>query len=214
MAETAQFLRARFSKQGDVRFISHRDLLRLFERALRRARLPVAMSQGYNPRPRISLPAPLGVGFTGQNEVLDFELSQWVRPEEARRRLAAQMPEGIVLRSLQTVAAKPDRRVRRLAYRVALMAGHPLTEQLLAQLLATEQIVVHRCKDGKLKALDIAAFLLDARLVDEALLLLFGATEAGTARPEEVLDALGLKAGVHYCRSAIERTHVSLSSSL
>lgn len=214
MVQTTQYLRVRFSKQGDVRFISHRDLLRLFERALRRARLPVMMSQGYNPRPRISLPAPLSVGFTGGNEVFDFELEEWVRPEEIRRRLAAQLPAGVVLKSLQTVPARPDRRARRLVYQIALLAGHPLTQESLAQLLATKEILVHRRKNGDTKTVNIAPFLRDARLDSDTLLLVLEATDAGTARPEEVLGALGLMPGTHYLKGAIERTHVSLSSSL
>ena len=123
--------------------------MRLFERALRRASLPVAMSRGYNPRPQISLPAPLGVGIRGENEVLDFELSEWVRPEEVKRTLSSHLPEGIELRSLRTVPSKPDRQPRELSYRVPLHEGHPVTPAALQQ--------VRRAREAAPRAAPFAA---------------------------------------------------------
>ena len=61
-----------FSKEGDMKFISHLDLLRTFIRALRRAGIPVAYSQGFNHVPRLTFAAPLAVGMEGRNEYLDF----------------------------------------------------------------------------------------------------------------------------------------------
>ena len=214
MSEAKQFFRVRFSKQGDVRFISHHDLMRLFERALRRARLPVAMSQGFNPRPLFSLPAPLGVGLEGLNEVLDFELAQWVRPDEVRERLARQLPEGIRIESLQNTPSRLERCPKQLCYRVELREGHPVSEARIKALLAAERFLVHRCRDGKSKTVDIRPFVAQIRLAGGALLFLLNATQEGTARPEEVLEALGCTPGLHYLRSSLQRTHVNLSSSL
>jgi radical SAM-linked protein len=188
--------------------------MRLFERALRRAALPVAMSQGFNPRPQISLPAPLGVGITGRNEVLDFELCEWVAPEEVRRRLTNELPEGIGIHSIQVLHSKPDRQPKQLAYRIPLLEGHPVTQARIQALLAAEAIEVTRCGDGKSKTVNVAEFLRDVRLQGNELHILLKVTDRGTARPEEVLEALGCKAGEHYLKGAIERTHVSLSSSL
>ena len=214
MSEVKQFFRLRFSKEGDVRFISHHDLMRLFERALRRARLPVVMSRGFNPRPRISLPAPLGVGIQGGNEVLDFELDTWVKPDEVKQRLAAQLLDGIRLKSLQTPPAKPDRRPRQLSYRIPLLQGHPVTKDSVRGLLAAERLVIHRRREDKVKTLDIRPFVEQIRLKDDAVQFLLRVTAQGTARPEEVLEALGCEPGVHYLKSLIERTHVNLSSPL
>jgi len=174
----------------------------------------MAMSQGYNPRPRISLPAPLAVGLTGLNEVLDFELDEWMRPAEVEARVAGQLPEGIEVKSVESLPAKPDRRVTELSYRIALLGEHPVTPQSLRRLLDADEVLVERNRDGTRKTVNIARFLRDARLAGAELLLLLEVTPQGTARPEEVLEALGLKAGIHYRKGAIERTHVSLSSSL
>jgi radical SAM-linked protein len=214
LADVKQFFRLRFSKQGDVRFISHHDLMRLFERALRRAGLPLAMSQGFNPHPLMSLPAPLGVGIGGTSEVLDFELCEWVRPEEVRQRLERELAAGIEIKGIQCLPSRPDRRARQLSYRVALLDGHPVTEARVEALLSAEELIVHRCRDGESKTLDIRPFIEHVRLRDKELHILLKVTERGTARPEEVLESLGCQAGVHYLRSSPERTQVNLSSSL
>jgi len=213
LSEVKQFYRLRFAKQGDVRFTSHLDLMRLLERALRRARLPVAMSRGFNPRPQISIPAPLGVGIEGCNEVLDFELSDWLSPADVQARLEAELPEGIRIVSLQNVPGKQDRRPNALSYRVPLLPGHPVTRQALDRLLSAAHLVVQRERGGKSKMVDIRPYIGAVRLEDEDLLLLLKCTPDGTARPEEVLGALGCRPGDHYLPGAIVRSHVSLSSS-
>mgnify|MGYP006278176789 CR=1 FL=1 len=214
MDQVRQFFRARFSKQGDVRFTSHHDLLRLFERALRRARLPVAMSQGYNPRPQISVPAPLSVGFRGENEVLDFELCRWLRPEEVEERLGEELPQGIALKSIKSVPTKPDRRPTFFSYRIPLRDGHPVTPDAIEGVLEADELIVERTKKGKVKKRDIAGFVRALRLEQQHLHMLLAMTDRGTARPEEVLRSLGCQPGRHYLKSAITRTHVDLSSSL
>lgn len=187
--------------------------MRLFERALRRARLPVAMSRGFNPRPQISLPAALGVGIEGCSEVLDFELVEWVGPEQVRRRLADELPEGIRIVSLQNVPGKQDRRPAWLSYSVPLLAGHPVSEQAIERVLAAPDLVVQRTRGGRDKTVDIRPFISRIRLRGNELLLLLRFTADGTARPDEVLGALGCRAPEHYLSSKVARTNVSLSSS-
>ncbi len=209
-----EFLRFRFLKQGDIRFTSHRDLMRLYMRVLRRAALPLAMSKGFNPRPRISIPAPIGVGITGYNEVLDLELCRWCRPEEVRKRINEHLPEGLSLVSVRIMDGKPARRPDELCYRVALRRGHPVRVETLSELQGRRSVKIARETGKGLKQKDIAPFIRRLRLEDGRLLMLLKVTDRGTARPEEVLDTLGCEEHVHYLPSRIERMHVSLSSSL
>lgn len=211
MSQVKQNIRIRFSKQGDVRFTSHHDLMRLFERALRRAELPVAMSEGYNPRPRISFPMALSVGVSGRNEVADVGLRQWMKPEQFRSRLQAEFPEGIQISSVQITAPKPDRRPRELSYRVPLLPGHTLTEDRIRSLLAKDEAVVTRRREGRAKDVEIRQFVKTIRLNGDAVEMLLRYTENGTARPQEVLEALGCQEDIDYLKGNIERTHVSLS---
>ena len=81
-------VRLRFRKGGDLRLVSHHDLMRCFERMLRRADLPVHATEGFNPRPRMVFALSLALGIVGCEEVVELELDAEVPPEEVRDRLA------------------------------------------------------------------------------------------------------------------------------
>ncbi len=87
-------VRLRFAKRGDLRLVSHHDLLRCLERMLRRAQIPIAHTQGYNPRPKITFALALGLGIESLCEVVDLELAEPLEPTELLERLKAAAPAG------------------------------------------------------------------------------------------------------------------------
>ncbi len=115
--------RLRFAKKGAARFLSHRDLMRLFERAGRRAGLPMAMTGGFNPHPRISLAPALKLGFEGWDEALEIDLSEQADPSAVALALNRTMPAGIAFGSAENLPAGRRSRVAACAYRVFLPAG-------------------------------------------------------------------------------------------
>jgi len=212
LPQVKQNIRVRFSKQGDIRFISHHDLMRLFDRALRRADLPVAMSEGHNPRPRLSFPMALSVGFTGRSEVADIGLREWLRPTDLRLRLQAELPEGIGILSVQITDAHPSRQPTELVYRVPLLPGHSLIEARIQQFLASREVTVKRTREDGVKEVEVRRFVKAIRFDGGSVQMLLRCTEAGTARPEEIMNALGCREGTDYAKGQIERTHVDLTS--
>ena len=92
-----QRLRLKFSRGEELKFLSHLDLMRLWERAIRRAGLPLAYSEGFTPHPQIALAAPLSVGVTSQAELMDVVLSRWVPPQSFTAQIEEQLPRGIEL---------------------------------------------------------------------------------------------------------------------
>lgn len=96
-------LRFRFAKTGAMALFSHLDLVRLLERALRRSRLPCSFSGGFHPLPRLQIGLALPLGVEGDGEWLDLIFTEAVDPEEALRRLAGQLPEGLALLQAQVV---------------------------------------------------------------------------------------------------------------
>jgi len=85
-----------------MKYISHLDLMRLFMRALRRAGLPVKMTEGFSPHPKISLKRALKLGVESENEEASFVLKEPVAPEEFRQRLQGQLPEGIFIKDVNS----------------------------------------------------------------------------------------------------------------
>ena len=93
-----------FSKQGEAVWISHLDLMRLFQRAFKRAGLPLTHTQGYNPRPSVSIAMPLSVGTESLCELLDFDLEgEEVPCEDIMRRLNAVLVKGVKVHACCTV---------------------------------------------------------------------------------------------------------------
>lgn len=84
-----------FCKKGILRYISHLDIVRLFQRAVRRAGLPVALSQGFSPHYRISFGNALKLGVESDGEKAEFSLDKWIEPEEFKSSLNRKLPEGI-----------------------------------------------------------------------------------------------------------------------
>jgi radical SAM-linked protein len=193
-AATAK-VRLRFAKRGDLRLVSHHDLMRCLERAVRRAGLPMATSRGFNPRPKIVFAQALGLGIEGHREVVELELAEPLAPEEVRARLAAASPPGFDF--LEAEAAPPGRPARVVAacYALAVPEGRrAATRAAAAEFLAGTSRPYTRHRPGRTVELDLRPFVLAAELGDDGTLRLrLRVAPDGSARPEEVLEALGLR---------------------
>jgi radical SAM-linked protein len=90
-----------FTKKGRMKYISHLDLMRLFQRALRRAEMPLKMSEGFSPHPKLSIKRALKLGIESENEEASIILLQQVPSEEFLKKLQQQLPEGIELKHVE-----------------------------------------------------------------------------------------------------------------
>jgi radical SAM-linked protein len=205
-----QRLRVRFHKQGLLRFISHRDLMRLFERALRRARLPLAMTQGYNPHPRLSFPLALATGMAGLNEVMEFQLSEWLPPAAIREALSAELPREIQLVEVVPVAAKSGATVVGIVYEVVFKEAPTFSSDDVAALMDREEIPVRRDRKGGTRVVDIRPFLQEVVREGARLSIRCRVEEGSTTRPEEVLNVLGVDVEAWLGRMTMTRTDTIL----
>lgn len=187
-----QRVRIRFRKEEDLRLIGHRDLVRTWQRVLRRADVRLRMSEGFRPRPRMSLPSPLAVGICGLDEVLEVELVEPVEPQSLASRLAAHAPPG-----LRVVAVEPlppaarTTRVRAMTFEIPLPSQRREgTVRRIADWLAATSYVVTR--DEGRKAIDLRPLVEDLHLDGDRLVMRLAPGSEGSARPREVLAALGL----------------------
>ena len=96
-------VRIRFCKQGDLRLIGHRDLMRCLERLFRRAGLTLSFSEGFHPKLRMTFPLALAVGIEGVDEVMEVELAERYEADELRRRLTPHAPPGLVFRTIEVL---------------------------------------------------------------------------------------------------------------
>lgn len=184
----------RFALDGDLRFISHHDTVRLFERALARAEWPVKFSEGFNPRPRLSLPLPRGVGIASDDELMVVELTEGIATGEALERLSRQMPAGIRLLGATEHAAKAAPAPRRAWYEGQMESAPADLDRAIDEALKRTSIVVTRAgQDGAAgRNVDIRPYIAEIIRRDNRLEMALFVTPEGSARPAEVLAALGL----------------------
>ena len=101
-----QRLRIRFSRGQEIKFISHLDIVRLWQRALHRAGMPLAYSEGFSPHPRISVAAPLPLGVTSETELMDILCVRWVSPHFFTAAVSQQLPPGIGILLVYPIALR------------------------------------------------------------------------------------------------------------
>ncbi|MBU1726561.1 MAG: TIGR03936 family radical SAM-associated protein [Candidatus Omnitrophica bacterium] len=90
-----------FTKQGQMKYISHLDLMRLFQRALRRAEIPVKITEGFNPHPKLSLKRALKLGIESESEEGTIVLAERIGLDKFKEQLQKQLPEGIVIKNVK-----------------------------------------------------------------------------------------------------------------
>jgi radical SAM-linked protein len=202
-------VRIRFRKAGDLRLVSHHDLMKCFERMLRRAALPFHVTQGFHPKPRLVFALSLALGVVGCQEVVELELDRALSPEEIHQRLAVQAPPGLEIVSVRRIAPKAHGQVRRVCYRLALPAERTRElPQRMAAVLAAPECWIERTRPQR-RRINLRPYLRHVHLFAAALEIDLWVTPQGTARPEEVLALLGLS-DVLEAGTILERTTLEL----
>jgi len=193
-----QRLRVTYAQGEAIKYISHMDLARAWERALRRAGVPLAHSQGFNPRPKMTFAAALPVGVTGEREVMDLILFRPVMPLTFGERLAPHLPPGLKVIQVEEVYFKlPSLQslVRAADYRLEVdWAGdHQTLQARLAGFLAAGSISrERRGRSYDLRPLVISLHLGEALPGGYALYACLRQSQSGTGRHDELLYALDL----------------------
>lgn len=189
-------LRITFSKTEAMRYTGHLDLHRTWERTFRRARLPLAYSQGFHPQPRLNLACALPLGFTSDCELLDAWLEKELSMDDILRALEASLPPGIIIQQLRFVEPRLpalQTQVRSADYDVTLLVPpHDLYEHIERLLSATSVPRVRRNKPYDLRPLIEELRCISGPDGTACMVLRMSAREAATGRPEELLAELGI----------------------
>ena len=209
-------LRIRFKRGQEIKFISHLDLIRVWQRAFRRAGVMLAYSEGFNPHPRLSLAAPLALGITGEAEFMDVYTVQSVSNQAFAVMVNPQLPVGLEIVQVYPMpleAPTLQAQMRFVEYEVKVKApdGEALKQGIDA-LLSSESIPWQHQRDTGIKSYDLR------KLIDRLCLVYYGdgmailgmklrCDSAGAGRPEQVTKALGLDNPL-----AIHRTRLILQA--
>lgn len=201
-AAPVQKLRLRYAKRGQLRFTSHRDVARAFERALRRAGVPMAYSQGFSPHPKISWIGASPTGVASEAEYVEIQVVEQVEPTRLVADLDAVLPTGLDL--LEAVAATVGSLTERIdasRWRIELpgVSGEEL-RAALDRLLAADQVEVERLTKQGMRTIDVRPAVISAEVsgINEAYGILDVVVRqlSPAVRPDDVMSALRVVAAL------------------
>jgi len=187
----ADLVRLQFSKFGTLRFIGHLDFLRVFQQTIRRAGLPSAFSQGFNPHLLISFALPLPLGMESVNDYADIVLEEYVAMDEIKERLNVAAPDGLLIKKAYDAEGKAASIVKVADYLVCRGESREARSAVGKIMQASEVVVAKKTKKG-IRDTDIRSDIFDLRFEGESL---FMRISAGSERFLNPLIVSGLVFG-------------------
>jgi radical SAM-linked protein len=194
-------LRVRFKRGEEIKFISHLDLIRLWQRALHRARLPLAYSKGFSPHPQISMAMPLAIGVTSETELADIFLDTPVSPHFFNAALSQQLPPGIEILQVHPISPHQPSLQSQTSFAeyAVTIATDKETKEIAAnitRLLSAEHLPWQHQRDTGTRSYDLRVLISDLWLIDRSptcctIGMKLRCDSNGSGRPEQVSLALG-----------------------
>jgi radical SAM-linked protein len=213
-----QRLRIKFSRGEEIKFISHLDIVRLWQRAFNRAGIEIAYSTGFTPHPRISLAAPRPLGVTSEAEMMDIVITKGVAPQFFVSALNQQLPPSLRVDKVFPISAdlpSLQSQVNQADYKVGLETSNgPVDIQTaIGKMLALEHLPWQHQRDTGPHQYDLRLLIVDLKLIDwqppvGSLGMRLQCNNQGSGRPEQVTAALGFSKRPQY----IHRTQLILQS--
>ena len=206
-----------FYKKGNMRFISHLDLQRLFQRAVKRGDIDVAYSHGFNPHELMNIVQPLSLGFEGLKEFLELDTNIPYNTDELISRMNLSMPEGMGFTSCIELERKNQSTscpTKAAEYEVKVFGDIP-SENLISEFLSQEKVLILK-RDKKTKTMvekDVKSLIYSIDLIDKENKILFVRVACGsnsTVNPVNLLNSLYDFAGMTFNadESRITRTAI------
>lgn len=195
IAPTKSKIRIRWGKLNRFKYMGHLDNLRLIERTIRMAELPIAYSLGFNPTMKISFGPPLPLGFTSEAELLEMTFDTNFLPYMADK-FRSKLPDGIEIYDTKIILTKAkslSSQLNRASYSITLDDGFGETEllnQKIISILKTNTLEVKREGKDAVKTIDIRPAIYDLNVKENKLLMTLGIGEGGYAKPNELLELL------------------------
>lgn len=179
--------------------------MRLLERALRRAQIPVSMTKGFNPRLKLSFPLALQLGVEGLNEIMELELSEWIKPSVFKERVDKQLPHGIEMTLPEIISRHDKSKIVSVVYNVILKQSEIPNNEDITNILKNDILNVIRTKGLERKSINIRPSIISIESTESGLLLCVKIMERGTGKPMEILKSLGIESK----NVRITRTHIN-----
>jgi radical SAM-linked protein len=202
--------RITFAKQGALRYTGHLDLHRLWERAMRRADLPLTYSQGFHPQPKMSLASALPLGFSSRCEILDVRFNEELPTAEIETRLQNNLPNDIQITKIEVIDERaPALQTQVLSATYEVRLTEPVDSKELTKKVEATMMSESLPRERRGKNYDLRPLIEMINVITMAdgrvwMRMTLAAREGATGRPDEVLTTLGIEPET----TRVERTHL------
>lgn len=197
-------VRMKFSKNGPIKFIGHLDVMRYFQKAIRRAEIDIAYSQGFSPHQIMSFAQPLGVGVESNGEYVDVELNTAVSSKDVMDKLNAVMNEGIKIESVKKL---PEGAINAMAsvaaskYLISIKDGYDLDVDFFSQCAKLSQkehiYIVKKTKKSEVE-MDLKPAIFEMNVTEDGLMMFVDSSSSGNIKPNLVLEEACKENGMEY----------------
>lgn len=192
--------RMTFTKTAAMQYTGHLDLNRTLERTIRRANLPLAYSQGFNPRPKMMIASALPLGYTSEHEVVDIWFKEELSIKDIEQAMRKAMPPGIELLKMEEVdlkAPKLQNSIQSARFEVTLLDQTENLNKKVSELLKKKEILREKVRKKKTRTYDLRGLIFEIKTLPDKdgkqrLEMVLRAGEGTTGRPDDVLDELGV----------------------
>lgn len=183
-------IRLRFSKQGQMKFIGHLDMVRYFQKVMRRSEVDVAYSEGFSPHQKMSFAAPLSVGVLSSGEYFDLEVNSTDSSKVMLDRINAQNVEGVKVLSYKLLPDDAKNAMSVVAGADYKVYTDLFNQDILDSFMNQEQIIVLKKTKKSEKEVDIKPLIYDIKLEDDGIFMQVAQGSASNLKPDLVIDAL------------------------
>lgn len=197
-------VRMKFSKNGPIKFIGHLDVMRYFQKAIRRAEIDIAYSKGFSPHQIMSFAQPLGVGVESDGEYVDVELNSAISSKDVLDKLNAVMNEGI---KVESVKCLPEGAMNAMAsvaaskYLISIKDNYELGIDFFSQCVNLGQkehiYIVKKTKKSEVE-MDLKPAIFEMEITENGLMMFVDSSSAGNIKPNLVLEEVCRENGIEY----------------
>ncbi len=207
-------VRIKFKKYGVMKYIGHLDMMRYFQKSMRRAEIPIAFSAGFSPHMIMSFANPLGVGLTSEGEYFDIEITESISSKRAVDQLNAVMVEGVEVTSFVELPEGQKTGMAIVAaadYRAIFQEDTTfITEEELQEFLACDEIMITKKSKKSVREVNIRPLIYQMNLCEDGIFMQLASGSVENLKPELVIDALveyfnmdKRNTNVHYLRMEV-----------
>lgn len=203
-------IRIKYAKTGVLRYIGHLDVMRYFQKAIRRAGLDIAYSQGYSPHQLITFAAPLGLGVTSEGEYFDADMNSVTTSADMVERLNQTMVPGMVVKNIVALHEGAKTAMAVVAgsdYLISFREGYVQPEEFLSRVddfYAQETIEILKVSKTKETMMDIKPFIYDIHVCEDKIYMLLSTGSVDNIKPELVMEAMCKFLHVEYQKMAFQ----------